>query len=106
MTVCENRGGHESGNAVVEENMVVLYRKGDTDSRMLWIDYGLSVVTSDSVFKHLSQGRESDIALMFERLSIEGRLQAYVSSERYFEIGSVTGLAELEQHLSEPNIKS
>ena len=106
MTVCENKDGHEKGNAVVEGDMVVLYRKGDNDSRMQWIDYGLSVVTSESVHKHLPPNQECDIASMFERLSIAGRLQAYMSTDRYFEIGSVTGLAELEQHLPGTNNRS
>jgi len=103
MTVCENSGGHEVGNAVVEDGMVTLYQKKTNDARMKWIDYGLSVISSKALNTYIPPDETSDIALMFEKLSSENRLQAFVSSERYFEIGSMTGLQELESHLASPD---
>ena len=103
MTVCENSGGHEVGNATVKDGMVTLYQKKTDDARMRWIDYGLSVISSNALATHTVAGETSDIALMFEELSSENRLQAFVSSERYFEIGSMTGLQELESHLASPD---
>ena len=103
MTVCENSGGHEEGNAIVKDGMISLYQKKTNDPRMKWIDYGLSVVSSNAITRHVAADETSDIALMFEKLSDENRLQAFVSSERYFEIGSMTGLQELESHLASPD---
>jgi NDP-sugar pyrophosphorylase family protein len=99
MTVCENSGGHETGNAIVKDGMVTLYQKKTDDADMKWIDYGLSVISSNALSSYIAPGETSDIALMFEKLSIENRLQAFISSERYFEIGSMTGLLELEKHI-------
>lgn len=103
MTVCLIDGGHETGNVIVEGQRVALYRKSASDGRMKWIDYGLSVIKSHAVLTHLPEGKACDIAEMFEVLSLAGRLQAYLSTERYFEIGSVIGLEELEHHLAGPS---
>ena len=103
MTVCDNAGGHEPSNAIVSGSMVTLYRKGHPSGEMQWIDYGLSVVTTDAIVRHLPGSGSCDIAQMFEALSLAGRLQAYVSSERYFEIGSIAGLDQLERHLNSGN---
>ena len=100
MTVCENSGGHEVGNAIVKDGMVSLYQKNSKDVRMKWIDYGLSVISSKALATHINANEIFDIALMFEKLSTENKLQAFVSSQRYFEIGSMTGLKELESHLA------
>ena len=88
MTVCSN-------------DSVSLYKKGENDSRMKWIDYGLSVLQSSSLEKMIEPNISSDISHLFESLSRQGRLQAYVSNERYFEIGSETGLMEFERYLLE-----
>lgn len=99
MTVCENSGGHETSNAVVVGDRVVTYRKGLPVPDMNWIDYGLSVIKRETVDWLVPLGEPSDISGMFETLAERSRLQAYCSSSRYFEIGSETGLAELEQYL-------
>ena len=101
MTVCSNDSGHELGNAIVEHDRVSLYRKGENDSRMKWIDYGLSVLQSSSLERMIEPNISSDISHLFESLSRQGRLQAYVSNEHYFEIGSETGLMEFERYLLE-----
>ena len=100
MTVCENSGGHEVGNAIVKNGMVTLYQKKTNDPRMKWIDYGLSVISSNALATHIPPNQSIDIALMFEKLSITNKLQAFVSSDRYFEIGSMTGLTELQSHIA------
>ena len=99
MTVCENSEGHETSNALVVGDRVATYKKGLADPDMHWIDYGLSVIKRETVEKLVPPGKPSDIAIMFETLAGQSRLQAYCSSSRYFEIGSESGLAELEQYL-------
>jgi NDP-sugar pyrophosphorylase family protein len=99
MTVCENSGGHETGNAIVKDGMVTLYQKKSNDPRMRWIDYGLSVISSNALERHIPPNQPLDIALMFETLSTTNKLQAYESSNRYFEVGSQSGLQELEQYI-------
>lgn len=100
MTVCNNQDGHELGNAIVDEGRVSLYRKGEKNTRMKWIDYGLSILQSSLLLK-IEPNIPSDISYLFESLSQKGRLQAYLSDRHYFEIGSESGLVELEKYLSD-----
>lgn len=100
MTVCENSDGHEMSNVEVVGDRVALYRKASPSDRMKWIDYGLSVLKRDVVTSMIAPNLPSDISLFFFELSASSRLQAAVSESRYFEIGSETGLAELERFLS------
>jgi len=99
MTVCRNDNGHEMGNAIVLDGCVSLYKKGEQDARMEWIDYGLSIVQSSVLAEYVQADIPSDISSLFEGLSKKGKLQAYLSDERYFEIGSESGLAQLEKYL-------
>ena len=101
MTICDNHDGHEAGNAIVEDGRVSLYKKGQKDSRMKWIDYGLSILHSSLLAKMVEPNIPSDIAIVFETISQQGRLQAYTSTDRYFEIGSETGLVEFEKYLAD-----
>lgn len=100
MTVCENSAGHETSNAEVISGRVALYRKGSPTIRMKWIDYGLSVIKRDVVTSMIAPNMSTDISAMFHQLSVSSRLQAAISESRYFEIGSETGLTELESFLN------
>ena len=99
MTVCRNDNGHEMGNAIVLDGCVSLYKKGEQDARMKWIDYGLSIVQSSVLMEYVQADIPSDISSLFESLSKKGKLQAYLSDERYFEIGSESGLEEFEKYI-------
>ena len=46
------------------------------------------------------QGPPSDLSDMLHSLSLEGLLAGYEAHHRFFEIGSPTGLADLQQHLA------
>jgi NDP-sugar pyrophosphorylase family protein len=61
----------------------------------------LSATASDVIADWLRPGQHGDLADLFHRLSIEGKLAGYEVSERFYEIGSPGGLRELEDHLRE-----
>jgi NDP-sugar pyrophosphorylase family protein len=67
---------------------------------MRWIDYGLSVLTRDLVHARIPAGHPADLAPLCSDLAAEGRLAGYLVTERFYEIGSPTGLAEVEAQLS------
>jgi hypothetical protein len=58
------------------------------------------VISANALTTHIPPNQPLDIAFMFEKLSITNKLQAFVSSDRYFEIGSVVGLTELQTHIA------
>ena len=106
MTVLLNDDRWDASNAVVADGRVVVYDKRRPDDRraaMRWIDYGLSVVSSELVAEAVPAGVWTDLADVMRDLSAEGRVAAYEVGERFYEIGSPQGLHDLEAHLAREN---
>jgi NDP-sugar pyrophosphorylase family protein len=104
MCTYRNRGRWDASNASVRDGWVVRYEKGLEDpaaSGMEEIDYGLSVIDRDRVVPDIPAGRPVDLADVYGRLAAEGRLAAHQVRERFYEIGSPAGLAELDAALRE-----
>lgn len=103
MTVLRNEGRWDDSNAIYSDSRVVLYdksRPADRQSEMLWIDYGLSVLTREEVAGRTRPGSVADLADLMRDLSREGRLAGYEVRERFYEAGSPEGLRDLEDYLS------
>ena len=97
MTVLRNEGSWDKSNASFDGTRVTAYSKiaGDFE----WIDYGLSILTAD-VAAEIPNNEPADLAEVFTRLSGEGRLAGLEVADRFYEIGSPQGLAELERFLT------
>jgi NDP-sugar pyrophosphorylase family protein len=102
MTVYRNRGRFEESNAVFADGMITRYQKGlaDPPPEMQFVDYGLSVVREDVVLEVVPVEVPNDMADAFSALSRAGRLAGFEATERFFEIGTPAGLADLEAHLT------
>jgi len=101
MTVFKNDGQWDRGNVIFVDGRVVLYDKGAPPSIDLqFIDYGLSVVSRSIISASVATGAVADLADIFHRLSLEGRLAGFQVTDRFYEIGSEEGLRSLEAHLS------
>ena len=99
MTVYRNDGAYDTSNVVFDGGRVVRYDKREPDPEgagMRYIDYGLSVLRTATVLEHVPPGRPSDLADMFQHLSTIGQLAGYEAADRFYEIGSPDGLADLE----------
>jgi NDP-sugar pyrophosphorylase family protein len=100
MTVYRNEGRLEASNAQLVGEMVIRYDKRASDplsEGMHHIDYGLSVLDRDAVVPEIPAGQVVDLADVYSELSRQGRLAGLEVSERFYEIGSPAGLAELEK---------
>jgi hypothetical protein len=64
------------------------------------IDYGFSIIDRDQVMPLIGGGRAVDLADVYGPLSAEHRVGGFEVSERFYEIGSPAGLAELEELLA------
>ena len=102
MTVYRNRGRWEHSNAVFAQGMVTRYEKGlaVVPPEMEFVDYGLSAWKRDVALEVVPGGGPSDLADAFATLSRAGRLAGFEASDRFFQIGTASGLAELERHLA------
>ncbi|HEX8950544.1 MAG TPA: sugar phosphate nucleotidyltransferase, partial [Polyangia bacterium] len=103
MAVYENGNRWDGSNAIVDGDRVTRYEKiADPAARpaaMRWIDFGLSALDRDEVLGW-GDAPPFDLARPLGRLAAAGKLRAFSYSERFYEIGSVAGLAELEGLLS------
>ena len=105
MTVYRNDDAWDASNADFDGRLVVRYDKHEPDpigAGMRFIDYGLSMLRVDSVRARIPAGIAGDLADTMNTLSLEGRLAGYEARDRFFEIGSPAGLADLEHYLANP----
>ena len=102
MTVYDNSGRFDKSNAVLEGSRVVRYEKGlaEPPPEMHYIDYGLSVLERRVVDELVPAGSVADLATVYGTLAARGQMAAAVVTERFYEVGSTGGLADLEAHLS------
>jgi NDP-sugar pyrophosphorylase family protein len=94
MTVFHNRDQWVPSNVIFDGRSVVRYDKA-TVPGMEWVDYGLSVLDA-AVLAEIPPGEAVDLSNVFRELSGAGRLAGLAVDERFYEVGSPTGLLELE----------
>jgi len=103
MSVLKNDGRWDASNASFKDAMVTRFEKGLDDPAaegLNYIDYGMSVLNRDVIEAHISCGQTFDLAELSGRLAEAGALRGYEASERFYEIGSPKGLADLEAFLA------
>ena len=66
---------------------------------MHYIDYGLSIL-NQSIFDAYHENEPFDLSDLYHKLSLEDRLAGLETFERFYEIGSQSGLIETESYLS------
>jgi MurNAc alpha-1-phosphate uridylyltransferase len=106
MTVFRNENRWEPSNAVLDAGRVVLYDKRGRHPRSAecrWIDYGLSVLRAEIVEQRVPPAEVADLADLFHGLSLGGKLAGLEVEERFYEVGSPEGLAELERYIAGPD---
>lgn len=95
MTVYQNHGRHDASNVWFEDGRIRCYDKARPIPEMRHIDFGLGVLRADALANEPADAFV-DLADVYRRLAAEGRLAGYEVSERFYEIGSPEGLAELD----------
>lgn len=105
MTVFHNEGRWDTSNVVFDpaSGRILLYDKSRTRrpaSDYRYIDYGLSALRRDVIVRDVPREGKYDLADVFRPLSERGELQGYLVTERFYEIGSPSGLTDLEALLS------
>ncbi len=103
MTVFANEGRWDTSNVVFDGSLVTRYRKNaEPDAAMAYIDYGLSVLDRGIVIERIPTEQHVDLAVLLADLSDHRLLGGFEVFDRFFEIGSPTGIAELSDYLA-PN---
>lgn len=102
MTVMRNEEKWDASNACFDGKDVTLYDKRlkTKPPEMRFIDYGLSGWSKEIIASEIPKGTKFDLADLFHQLSIRGLLTGYEITERFYEIGSVQGIQDLEGYFA------
>jgi NDP-sugar pyrophosphorylase family protein len=98
MTVFENEGRWDASNVWLQAGEVRRYDKKVRTSQMRHIDYGIAVLSA-ALFAPFPDDAPFDLADVYSRLVSERQMAAYEVKQRFYEIGSPEGLAELDSLL-------
>jgi N-acetyl-alpha-D-muramate 1-phosphate uridylyltransferase len=98
MTLFRNEGRWDTSNVLFKDGIIQSYAKTDPSAEMEHIDYGLGIFSS-SAFSTWPDRKAFDLAGVYQDLLGRGELAGYEVTERFYEIGSPAGLAELDARL-------
>jgi len=96
MTVYRNENRWDTSNVLFENNRIFRYNKTERTAAMQHIDYGLGILQREILNGY---GERFDLADVYASLAERGELSGYEAQNRFYEIGSPSGLTELEGHL-------
>jgi len=98
LTVMRNDDQWDRSNVLCVDGRIVRYSKEHKTADMRHIDYGLAAMRA-GVLRLYPEERTLDLARVYEDLAARDELAAYEVSDRFYEIGTPSGLEETRQHL-------
>jgi histidinol-phosphate phosphatase family protein len=99
MTVFRNEGRWDASNIEFTGGHIARYDKVDRTPEMRHIDYGLGAFDA-RIFRELPPDQVRDLASVYQDLLRRGELAGYEVAQRFYEIGSRSGIDELERYLA------
>jgi NDP-sugar pyrophosphorylase family protein len=101
MTVFRNRGRWDHSNVRIRDGKVVHYSKKTEEGAADCIDYGLSAFRKTVIATYRDAAMPLDLATILEDLVLDRRLDSCEVEQRFYEVGTPEGLADLEAYLAE-----
>jgi NDP-sugar pyrophosphorylase family protein len=98
MTVFENHGHFDASNVWFEDGKIRVYDKKNRTPQMHHIDYGLGLLRAEAL-KPYPHDEVVDLATVYGQLVSTGQLAGFEVKTRFYEIGSPSGLQELDARL-------
>lgn len=102
MTVYRNEGRYDSSNVEFRGGVLINYDKTNKTELMEYIDYGLGILPRIAI-ETIPPDEKYDLADLYVQLQKQGKLEGYEVYERFYEIGSINGIDELEIKLKGEN---
>lgn len=100
MVIIRNNNRWDKSNVVFSGGKVVQYNKNTYNSQMQYIDYGISLMNKTSVLE-IPENTTCDLGELYTELAERGRLAGFEVHDRFYEIGSFSGIKETAQFLSQ-----
>lgn len=98
MTVFYNANQWDRSNVLLVEGQIQRYDKQHPTPDMQYIDYGLGAFHAQ-VFDGYSRDQPLDLAVVYQDLAAQDQLAGFEVTQRFYEIGSPTGLEETRAFL-------
>lgn len=99
MTVLRNDNQWDTSNVEYAKGQILVYDKKNRTEHMHHIDYGLGMF-KQSAFATVPEDTPIDLATIYASLLQQHQLTAFEVTERFYEIGSHAGIAELSEFLA------
>lgn len=99
MTVFRNEGQWDTSNVEYRDGRIVAYDKTTSTAGMQYIDYGLGVWNRRAL-EGVPDTGFCDLATVCQEMLKQRELAGFEVTERFYEIGSFTGLTETRKHLA------
>jgi NDP-sugar pyrophosphorylase family protein len=103
MTIFKNKDEWDKSNVHFENNHLIEYNKRNSHMKMVHIDYGLGIL-SKSVFDKYSNDMVFDLADVYHELSIKEQIEGVEVFDRFYEIGSHSGIEEIQNYFKTKKI--
>ena len=99
MTVFKNANQWDKSNVVFVQGRIMLYDKTRLLPEMQYIDYGLHVFDKRAFVHYVPPNVPYALSLLQQQLLRDEQLAAIEVPERFYEIGSFTGIRDFEAYL-------
>jgi NDP-sugar pyrophosphorylase family protein len=99
MTIMRNENRWDRSNVLFRDGRILEYNKRLPPPGTAYVDYGLSVLSSE-VLESCASGAAFDLSDLYHDLSVRGELAGFEVRKRFYEIGSPQGLAAAEKYLT------
>jgi D-sedoheptulose 7-phosphate isomerase len=100
MTVFHNADRWDRSNVLFRDGAMVCYDKRNRHPEMQHIDYGVGVLRAAALTPYAAD-RPLDLSDVYQDLLAQGQLAGFEVSQRFYEIGSQSGLEEIHHYLQE-----
>lgn len=98
MTVFKNDEKWDSSNVIFKDSQIITYTKKYKTEEMEYIDFGLGILTQGH-FGDYEQDQVFDLSEIYENAAIQKQLIGYEVYNRFYEVGSFSGIQELSNYL-------
>ena len=98
MTVIKNCNAWDNSNIVFAGGRIIAYDKKRNIPKMDYIDYGLGILKK-AAFVGMGQREIFDLSELYQGLITQKQICGYEVIQRFYEIGSMSGLKETEAYL-------
>lgn len=102
MTIMKNENKLDRSNVKIIIENYILYDKKSLETDMNYIDYGLSIITKKMIENYVTETKY-DLADLMHKISIEKKLIGVEIFDRFYEIGSHSGLADTRLYFEKMN---